>query len=163
MTALWVSDGDFTNLRSKCFSMTGPELSCGVNTDEAAPWGVIMEIGHPDMVLTIAAFLDGTVSVLRSTGVHYVGGELATSIRRAGQWFLKQAAQVQTNMHRTMNFALPEIGQVCFYFRTDYGVYATEVLQQDLNSRRSEMTALFYAGLCILHEYLLVQGPPSGT
>ena len=51
------------------------------------PWGVMMEIGYPKMVMTTVAFSDGTASVMRSSGGGFFGGGAIGAVKTAAEDF----------------------------------------------------------------------------
>lgn len=120
------------------------------------PWGVVMEIGYPQATVTTVTFIDGTVSVLRSTGGGFFGGGDA-GVQEAGRAFLKQARLAQPQMALATDFPAPDVDNVVFYARTDYGVFGASASVAAIQHRGHFLYQLYCAGLRILHEYMRLQ------
>src|SRR5437899_424665 len=64
----------FADLRAKYFALNRTEVSISTPSSTIEPWGVIMEIGYPEVTVTTVTLADGTASVLRSSGGGFFGG-----------------------------------------------------------------------------------------
>ena len=145
----------FADLRTKYFTLERAE-HFPVPASASAPWGVVMEIGYPQAIVTTVTFADGTVSVLRSSGGGFFGGG-DESVQNAGREFLQQAKICQPLMRLTTDFSSPKTGQVVFYIRTDSGVFTGSASESDLRVQSHPLFQFYSAGLRILHEYLRLQ------
>jgi hypothetical protein len=145
----------FADLRAKYFALERAD-HFPAPASATDPWGVIMEIGYPQAIVTTVTFSDGTVSVLRSSGGGFFGGG-DESVQNAGRGFLQQAQISQPQMRLTTDFSSPNTGQVVFYLRTDSGVFTASASESDLRVQGHQLFQLYCAGLRILHEYLRLQ------
>ena len=147
----------FADLRAKYFEIPRPDWFPAPSTADE-PWGVIMEIGYPEAVVTTVAFTDGTASVLRSSGGGFFGGGTPETVQPARGTFLSEAAKQSGFLSpATTDFPQPVAGQVAFYVRTDGGVRSALSSEDELSSHAHPLSSLFSAGLRILHEYLELQ------
>jgi hypothetical protein len=123
----------------------------------------MMEIGYPQQVtVTTVAFTDGTASVLRSTGGGFLGGGTMGGVKTAAGDFLRQAQHFQPQTTRTQDFPPPGPGHVVFYLFTDNGHFTWSASEEELSKRSHPFSALYYAGLRILTEYLQLQKQQPG-
>ena len=147
----------FADLRATYFTLTRDELFCPAPSNPTDPWGVIMEIGYQEATVTTVTFTEGSSRVLRSTGGGFFSTGQIESVRSAGQAFLKQAQQLQPHTTPAHEFPGPTIGHVVFYFRTDKGIYTASASENELAAGHHRLSALYFAGLRILHEFLQLQ------
>lgn len=106
-------------------------------------YGLLMETGYKDAVITLVSLADGTVSLYFSNGGGFIGvgqhkGPRQTSdaLLAASPDFLSQASLVQS-------FPLPSTGNTCFYFLTFDGIYSIEVKESDLGNNKLPLSPLF--------------------
>ena len=145
----------FADLRSKYFTLERAD-HFPAPVSATSPWGVVMEIGYPQAIVTTVTFSDGTVSVLRSSGGGFFGGG-DEAVQNAGRGLLQQAQIVQPQTRLTTDFPSPKTGQVVFYLRTDAGVFTGSASEADLREQSHPLFQFYCAGLRILHEYLRLQ------
>ena len=137
----------FADLREKYFSLprTGANL---ITADVTEPWCAIMEIGYPQAIVTTVAFSDGTVSVLRSTGGGFFGGG-DKAVQGAGKEFLKQACLSRSLMQPAGDHLSPSSGDVSFFLRTDGGVSAATLPENNVKVPGHPLFQFYCAGLRI--------------
>jgi hypothetical protein len=145
----------FADLRAKYFTLDRTD-AFPAPAIASEPWGVVMEIGYPQAIVTTVAFGDGTVSVLRSSGGGFFGGG-DDGVQSAGKGLLRQAQICQPQMAQTGSFPEPDAGHVVFYLRTDSGIYTTSAPESSIGQQTHPLVPLYCAGLRILHEYLRLQ------
>jgi hypothetical protein len=116
-----------------------------------------MEIGYQAATVTTVTFTEGSSRVLRSTGGGFFSTGQVESVNSASKAFLKQARQLQPQTTLAHEFPGPTIGQVVFYFRTDKGIYTASAPENELRAGHHRLSALYFAGLRILHEFLQIQ------
>jgi hypothetical protein len=117
----------------------------------------LMEMPVGDATATIVAVADGTVSLYTSTGGGTVGAGEHLSARRAGQRFLKVAAESAPWMTPTTDFPLPSEGNVRFHVRTPEGDVTAEVAEDDLRARRDLLAPLYVAGQDVITEIRMIE------
>lgn len=146
----------FADLRAKYFEIPrSEEIPVPLTSDEA--WAAIMEIAYPEATVTTVAFSDGTARVLRSTGGGFFAAGVVESVRPAAEGFILEARRLKSAFTRATDFPEPEVGGVIFYARSDAGVSRAAATQKELSSRTHSLSALYFAGSRILHEFLQLQ------
>jgi hypothetical protein len=152
------------DLRAKYFTLTRNDALPKPATPNE-PWGVMMEIGYPRMVVTTVAFSDGTASVMRSTGGGFFGGGAIGAVKTAGEDFLNEARKPHPEMKPSREFPQPGLGYVTFYLFTDNGILMWSGDELDLDGPMTSLSRLRLTGERILYEYgqLEKQKPKGGT
>ncbi|HEX3553123.1 MAG TPA: hypothetical protein VIA62_07835 [Thermoanaerobaculia bacterium] len=119
-------------------------LPGGLKPDEA--YGVLMEMGIPSSVVTLASFADGDARFYYKTGGGMIGGISHENVRAASRDLVARAQKALPRMVKTTSFPLPGEDRVRFYVLTPRGVFTTETSRQALGERPSELSALFSSG-----------------
>jgi hypothetical protein len=114
--------------------------------DPAAPYGVLMEMGTPSAVVTLACFADGDARLYYQTGGGMVGGVGHESVRKAARELVARTQKILPRMKRTTTHPLPGLDRVLFYALTPRGVFTLETDREALGESRSELAALFACG-----------------
>ncbi|HVT16360.1 MAG TPA: hypothetical protein VHQ90_09315 [Thermoanaerobaculia bacterium] len=120
----------------------------GLAGDEAPgePYGVLMEMGMSNSVVTLACFADGDARLFYKTGGGMIGGISHDSVRKVSKDLVALARKAAPRMIRTTNHPLPGPDRVRFYVLTVGGVLTTETSRQALGERQSELSELFQGG-----------------
>ena len=63
----------YSGLREMVFSAKSEDLGLKAPPDGPAVWGLVMETGYPEAVMTLVALGDGTVSIYFSNGGGIIG------------------------------------------------------------------------------------------
>ena len=143
-------------LRAKYFALTRNNgMPKPATPDE--PWGVMMEMGYPKMVLTTVVFSDGTATVLRSSGGGCFGSGGIGPVKIAAEDFLKEARKPHPEMKPTREFPQPGLGDVTFYLFTDNGILTWSGDKLDLEGPMTSLSRLRLTGERILYEYMELQ------
>ena len=121
------------------------------------PYGVLMEMGIPKSVVTLAAFADGDARLYYKTGGGMVGGISHESVRRAAQEFVGLSRKVLGRMTKVTEYPLPEPDRVRFYVLTPRGVFTTETDRQRLGETASDLSTLFRSGQEVVTQMRQVQ------
>jgi len=152
------------DLRAKYFTLTRNDAIPKPATPNE-PWGVMMEIGYPRMVVTTVAFSDGTASVMRSSGGGFFGGGAIGAVKTAGEDFLNEARKPHPEMKPSHEFPQPGLGYVTFYLFTDNGILTWSGDELDLEGPMTSLSRLRLTGERVLYEYgqLEKQKPKGGT
>jgi hypothetical protein len=140
------------DLRAKYFTLTRNDAMPKPAAPNE-PWGVMMEIGYPKMVLTTVAFSDGTASVLRSSGGGFFGGGAIGAVKTAAEDFLREARKPHAEMKPAHDFPQPGLGYVTFYLFTDNGILTWSGNELDLEGPMTSLSRLRLTGERIFYEY----------
>jgi hypothetical protein len=121
------------------------------------PYGVLMEMGIPKSVVTLAAFADGDARLYYKTGGGMVGGISHQNVRGAAQEFVGLSRKVLGRMTKVSEYPLPEPDRVRFYVLTPRGVFTTETDRQRLGETASDLSTLFRSGQEVVTQMRQVQ------
>ncbi|MGE0115492.1 MAG: hypothetical protein AB7T07_11515 [Steroidobacteraceae bacterium] len=124
----------------------GPE-DIGLNpTDCPQVWGVMMELGEADVVVSLAALVDGSVSIYLSDGAGVIGCGLHPDVRLAAIKMLHVAEQAAGLCTPATEHPMPGANQVCFHLLTTHGILTGEASRAELDDGEAELAELYYAG-----------------
>ena len=144
----------FMGLRTLVLEGSRANFGLEPGTSATQPFAVVTDWGDAQGARTIVAVADGSASVYSSGGGGSIGGgKLHESIREAAIKTVEAAAAMQPLMHATKQFPLAARGQVNFYVVTDAGVFTATASEEDLESNRSQYSALARAARNIVEEY----------
>jgi hypothetical protein len=133
----------YQELRKRAFSID--PLQVGLKPDQANPvFGILMETGYKDTVVTLLTVADGTVSLYFSNGGGIIGLGQHEGPRQACLSFLSFAAQFLPQLRSTREFPLPQDGYTTFYFLTVNGVLMFSARENDLGNNRLPLSPLFH-------------------
>ena len=121
------------------------------------PYGVIMEMGIPKSVVTLAAFADGDARLYYKTGGGMVGGISHQSVRQAAQELVSLSRKVLGRMTKVTEYPLPGPDRVRFYVLTPRGIFTTEADRQRFGETASDLSTLFYKGQEVVTQMRQVQ------
>lgn len=127
------------------------------------PYGVLMEMGIPNSVVTLAAFADGDARLYYKTGGGMVGGISHQNVRQAAQEFVALSRKVLGRMAKVTEYPLPEPDRVRFYVLTPRGVFSTETDRQRLGETASDLSTLFRSGQEVVTQMRQVQETKEAT
>lgn len=130
-----------------------------IGLDSASPnpvWGVLMETGHPEAVVTLVAIADGSVSLYLSHGGGFIGMGQHEGPRTASRDLLSAAPTFLEHARQTCEFPLPEPGHTRFYFLTFDGTYTAEAGEDDLAHGQHPMSPLFAKAQDVITQMRLV-------
>lgn len=146
----------YNALRNQMLTLEPGEV--GLEPSEEMPdvWGVLMESGHPDLVMTLVALADGTTSLYFSYGGGMIGGGEHPSVVKAARSFLLEASNAYPAMTPTTSFPLPTTGRVKIYVLTYSGAYTIEAEEEALMNKTHELWPLFYLGNDVITQFRLI-------
>jgi hypothetical protein len=119
---------------------------------------VLMEIGYPNGVATLAVFADGTTSLYFSSGGGIIGAGAHPPVEAAARVLLAAAERFRSSCSVVTATPYPEPGRVRFYIRTVDGTLGAEAAEQELGSNRHPLSSLFHAGHKVLTAVRLTSG-----
>lgn len=144
------------DLRAKYFKLTRNDAMPKPATPDE-PWGVMMEMGYPKMVLTTVVFSDGTATILRSSGGGCFGSGGIGAVKAAAEDFLQEARKPHPELKPTHEFPQPGLGYVTFYLFTDNGILSWSGDSLDLDGPMTSLSRLRLTGERIFYEYIQLE------
>lgn len=109
-------------------------------------WGVMMELGEVDVVVSLVVLVDGSVSVYLSDGGGVIGCGLHPDVRAVAAKMLNVAEQAVAQCEPTDHYPQPNEHQVRFYLLTESGVLGATAARADLDEGALALAELYYAG-----------------
>lgn len=113
-------------------------------------WGVMMELGIADVVASLVALADGSVSVYLSDGEGVIGCGLHPDVRTAAAKMLQVAGRATAQCLPVHTYPMPETDQVRFYLLTDRGVLGSMAWRAELDDGAVDLAELYYAGHSVI-------------
>lgn len=144
----------YSGLRNMVLT-TKPE-AVGLKPAAGEVWGILMETGYPEAVVSLVALADGTVSIYFSNGGGIIGLGPHPDPQKAGKAFLALAQQYSKSATATKKYPLPNPTYTRFYFLTGSGVTTVEAKEEDFGYGRHQMSPLFHKGHELISEIRVV-------
>jgi hypothetical protein len=133
-------------MREQAFSIGAEQLGLAPSNEHPHVWGVLMETGYAEALVTLLVLAEGTTSLYFGNGGGVIGAGEHELVRRASRDLLTQAERALSQMMATADYPLPAIGQVRFYIRTFTQTLTRMASEEDLGSGRHALSQLFFAG-----------------
>ena len=146
----------YANLRKRAFETSPQSLGQAGDVKDDEAYGLVMEMGIGDTVLTLACFADGDAGLYYRSGGGMKGGGAHENVRKASKEFVALAQKTLPKMTRAMDTPLPEAGKVHFYALTPKGLLTSEVGRESLGEQ-SPFAPLFYSGQEVVSQMRQVQ------
>ncbi len=143
-------------LRDKALSVSASDLSLEPIEARQQVWGVLMELGYPQAVATLAVFADGSSSLYISTGGGVIGAGEHKPVRDEAEKFLAVAQSHVADFERAHETPYPKQGRVRFYVRTFETTLTAEADEVDLGRLRHKLGPLFHAGHAVITQMRLI-------
>jgi hypothetical protein len=109
-------DGEYLALRGHALNFSHTDLKLHLNDNKFVAYGVIMETGFPEGVVTVVSFATGEASYYLSSGGGVIGGGEHETIRNVARRFVDSAQTFLDRMSRAVDFPLPANGWTHFTF-----------------------------------------------
>jgi hypothetical protein len=136
-------------LRAGVLAITPEEI--GLSAADCPPvWGILMEFAEAEVVISLAALADGSVSIYLSDGAGVIGCGLHPDVRLAAVKLLQTAEQATHLCAPTHDYPQPEVNQVCMYLLTDHGILCGAAARQDLDAGVAGLAEVYYAGHALI-------------
>ena len=132
----------YRDLRNRIFKLDPAKIGLSPSASNQI-WGVLMETGYPDAVVTLVTIADGTVSLYFSNGGGIIGVGEHEGPRKACYSFLSLAPNFIKYTKPTQKFPLPKEGNTRFYFLTYDGILTAENKEDDLGNERLPLSPFF--------------------
>ena len=137
----------YTKLRSQALSTTAKALGTKEQT-----FGVIMETGYPEAVVTLVALSDGTASLYFSNGGGMIGLGQHEGPAVAARSLISFANHNLKQLTPTTHTPLPRPGYTRFYVLTQSGTLTAEAKEMELGENRHVLSPLFYSAQELITE-----------
>ena len=137
-------------LRIRALTYPATELGLSPSTDRPNVFGILMETGYPEAVVSLVTFAEGSVSLYFSSGGGIIGAGEHEAVRATLGPYFKLAEKHLGAFSPANETPLPDQGRVRFYLRTFKGTLAVEGDEQDLGNMRHELSPLFHAGHAVI-------------
>ena len=144
-------------LRKRALSVPPGEVGITPVADE--PFAVVMDIGFPQAVVTLAAFSSGEASLYFSNGGGIVGGSTHEPVRKAAIAFVHDAARFTGQMQPAADYPSASAGNVIFYVRTSGKVLKAEAPEAELASGKHALAPLYLAAQNVITQLRLTSKP----
>src|SRR5438128_1078436 len=131
----------YARLRSRVIESDPADIGIEVAGDDV--WGVLMETGYPQAVVTLVALADGTISIYFSNGGGIIGLGPYEGPQRALGNLLGFAPHFVKYCVPAESFPLPKEDHTRFYLFTGRGIVTAEAPEEDMGHGRHELSALF--------------------
>lgn len=123
----------------------------GLNREDCPQvWGVMMELGEPEVVVSLVALVDGSVSIYLSDGAGVIGCGLHPDVGKAASRMLQVAGQVVSFCAPAVHQPMPDEQRVRFYLLTRDGILGGEASRDELDDGALELAELYYAGHTVI-------------
>jgi len=137
----------YTKLRAQAFGATAKALGTREQT-----FGVIMETGYPEAVVTLVALSDGTASLYFSNGGGMIGMGQHEGPAIAARSLISFADHNLKQLAPASETPLPRPGYTRFYVLTQGGTLTAEAKEADLGENRHVLSPLFYSAQELITE-----------
>ena len=124
----------------------GPE-DIGLSPEDCPQvWGVLMELAETEVVVSLVALADGSVSIYLSNGAGVIGCGLHPDVRVAASKLLNIAARATEFCRPTTQYPMPDAGHVRVYLLTSQGILVGDATRDALDEGEVGLAELYYAG-----------------
>jgi hypothetical protein len=147
----------YANLRNRIFKLNPKEVGILQTRETPNVWGILMETGYPEAVVTLVSLADGTTSLYFSNGGGMIGGGTHATLARSAKAFVATAEKYFQQMDLTKAFPLPTVGRVRFYVLTFSGALTLDVDENELGDGRHALSPLFYSGQDVIAQFRAIQ------
>ena len=132
------------------------EVSAGSLAIQDEVFGVVMETGYPEAIVTLVSFADGTASLYFGNGGGVVGSGQHAGPAAASRSLVLLAARSKQGLVAATSTPLPRVG-CTHYVLTQRGAVTTEAKEEDLGEHRHALSPLFYAAQDVITEIRKVE------
>ena len=108
----------YSGLRNRVLNLDPKEVGLVQSSETPNVWGVLMETGYEEAVVTLVSLADGTTSLYFSNGGGMIGGGEHATVAQSTKSFVASAEKYYQQMTSTQSFPTPVIGRVKFYILT---------------------------------------------
>jgi hypothetical protein len=135
-------------LRAQVFAIKATDV--GVAARASNIYGAMIDTALADVVVTLVALIDGSVSVYVSDGTGCIGCGMHLDVRTAAAEFLQAAALTLPTSTLTQDHAVPAPHTVRCFLLTNEGVRSLQSSLQAAHRNDSPLGAAYVAGVHLL-------------
>ncbi len=137
----------YAKLRRRAFETTPEALGVANDLAMGDPYVLLMEMGMPGTVVTLACFADGDAGVYYQTGGGMIGGRAHETVRQAAKGFIAQIKPLVVGMEKMADPPPPpDPGRVRFTALTPEGTFTAETNREALAEPDNPLSGLYYSG-----------------
>jgi hypothetical protein len=131
------------DLRNQALAVEGGELGLAPTAEHPRVWGLVMETGYPQALVTLVVLAEGTTSLYVGSGGGVIGAGAHELVRRAAAALLDRAEAMHDQLEPTHSAPLPAVGEVRFYARTFGGLRSAAADERTLAAGSHRLSPLF--------------------
>lgn len=147
----------YNELRQQVLSVKA-ETILGSHSDKSdSVYGLLMETGYPEAVVTLVAMADGTVSLYFSNGGGIIGMGEHAEPRQACEQLLSAVPQFLQEFNPSNDYPLPDQGYVTFYILTTTGNLFLTAEETELGNNKHSLSPLFHKAQNLITAIRLAQ------
>jgi hypothetical protein len=143
----------YKHLRAQALQLNAAEVGSADPT-----FGVLMETGYPEAVLSLLALANGTASLYFSNGGGIIGSGQREGPAVAARSLVAFAAHNLGYLAETADYPLPQPGRTRFYVLTANGVVSADAPECEFGENRHVLSPLFYAAQGLITEIRTTDG-----
>jgi hypothetical protein len=147
----------YTDMRNRVLKLVPQEVGIVQSRETPNVWGILMEMGRPKAVVTLASLADGTTSLYFGNGGGMIGAGEHAAVAQVSKSFVAKSEEYFPRMIPTESFPLPAVGRVKFYILTFSGVFTAEVGENELGNRKHDLFPLYCSGQDVITQLRLIQ------
>lgn len=140
----------YLTMRDGILALAPGKVGLAPSSQTPRAWGVLLEMGFAEAVVTLVALADGTTSLYFSTGGGIIGGGTHTAVAQASQALVAAAEGFLDELAPAAAFPLPGVGRVRFTVLTFSGARTAEAAEKELAAGRQPLAPLYEAGQEVL-------------
>jgi hypothetical protein len=144
----------YFGLRERALTVAAEQLDLDVEEGEA--YGLVVDMGYQNAVVTVVAMGEGTASLYFSSGGGIIGSGQHARVRDKVLELVHFAGRFTHLMLDATSFQLPQVGRVRLYVLTGAGPVVAESSEVHLTNPESPLHPLYMALQDLITEIRLV-------
>lgn len=147
----------YTDMRNRVLKLVPTEVGIVQSKEIPNVWGVLMEMGFRQAVVTLVSLADGTTSLYFGNGGGIIGGGEHAAVAQASKSFVANSEKYFQRMTPAESFPLPSVGRVKFYILTFSGAFTADIDENELDNGKHDLSPLFCSGQEVITQLRLMQ------
>jgi hypothetical protein len=147
----------FLRLRGQILNLD--PVGVGMERTATSPlaWGLVMETGYPNVIVTLVCISDGTTSLYTSSGSGVIGGGGHEAVVRENARALAMVNEHLHEMSPSTDQSLPGEGRTIIRALTYDGQRFYEASENELGEGRSPLSPVFHAAIAVITELNVIE------